>query len=63
MQVLSEVNPQSIPEIVKVFSAEDSNTLMKFIYRGLACPELYNSAALLNWHEQVCADSYCCNPV
>ncbi|RIA94807.1 arp2/3 complex subunit [Glomus cerebriforme] len=39
--------------LVKSLSTEQQDILMKYIYRGMASPNLYNSAVLLSWHEKL----------
>ncbi|GBB94023.1 hypothetical protein RclHR1_22770002 [Rhizophagus clarus] len=40
-------------DLTKSLSTEQQDILMKYIYRGMASPDLYNSAVLLNWHEKL----------
>ena len=53
MEVLNSTKATIIPSLVKSLTTEQQDTLMKYIYRGMASPGLYNSAVLLNWHEKV----------
>ena len=53
MEVLNSTKATIIPSLVKSLTAEQQDILMKYIYRGMASPDLYNSAVLLNWHEKV----------
>lgn len=53
MDVLNSVKATDILSLIKMLSPEQQDILMKYIYRGMASPELYNSAVLLNWHEKV----------
>ncbi|CAG8464333.1 1323_t:CDS:2 [Ambispora gerdemannii] len=54
MDVLNSVKTTDIPLIVKSLSSEQQDTLMKYIYRGMATPESSSSSAiLLNWHEKL----------
>ncbi|CAG8659689.1 1012_t:CDS:2, partial [Acaulospora colombiana] len=52
MEVLNSIKAADVPSLVKNLSTEQQDVLMKYIYRGMASPELYNSAVLLNWHEK-----------
>lgn len=51
MEVLNST--KATVEFVKSLATEQQDILMKYIYRGMASPDLYNSAVLLNWHEKV----------
>ncbi|CAG8518382.1 220_t:CDS:2, partial [Scutellospora calospora] len=53
MEVLNSIKATDIPSLVKNLTLEQQDVLMKYIYRGMASPELYNSAVLLNWHEKL----------
>ncbi len=53
MDVLNSIKATDIPSLLKLLSTEQQDILMKYIYRGMALPKLYNSAVLLNWHEKV----------
>lgn len=51
MEVLNST--KATVDIVKSLSKEQQDILMKYVYRGMASPDLCNSAVLLNWHEKV----------
>ncbi|CAG8572377.1 3047_t:CDS:2 [Racocetra persica] len=53
MEVLNSIKATDIPSLVRNLTLEQQDVLMKYIYRGMASPELYNSAVLLNWHEKL----------
>ncbi|CAG8555616.1 6740_t:CDS:2 [Acaulospora morrowiae] len=53
IEVLNSIKATDIPSLVKNLSSEQQDVLMKYIYRGMASPELYSSAMLLNWHEKL----------
>ena len=53
LETLLAVRPNDMPAIVKSLSPTQLDTLMKYIYRGMAQPEAYNSGLLLTWHEKV----------
>ncbi|KAJ3090063.1 hypothetical protein HK102_004773 [Quaeritorhiza haematococci] len=53
MEALQAVKTVEIPQIVKALDTTRLDMLMKYIYRGMASPELYSSAVLLAWHEKV----------
>ncbi|CAB4405132.1 arp2/3 complex subunit [Rhizophagus irregularis] len=54
-QIVMEVlnSTKATVEFVKSLATEQQDILMKYIYRGMASPDLYNSAVLLNWHEKL----------
>ncbi|KAJ3212195.1 hypothetical protein HDU67_003972 [Dinochytrium kinnereticum] len=52
MEALAAVKASDIPNLIKALSPSDIDVLMKFIYRGFASPDLFNSALLLAWHEK-----------
>ncbi|KAI8619673.1 actin-related protein 2/3 complex subunit 5 [Chytriomyces sp. MP71] len=53
MEALAGPRPADIPAVVKQLPHFQLDILMKFVYRGMAFPELYNSSVLLTWHEKV----------
>jgi actin related protein 2/3 complex, subunit 5 len=53
MEALSAPKSSDIPAILRQLHPQQVDTLMKFIYRGMASPNLFNSALLLAWHEKV----------
>ncbi|CAG8571523.1 739_t:CDS:2 [Funneliformis mosseae] len=53
MDVLNSIKATDIPSLVKLLSREQQDILMKYIYRGMSSPDLYNSTVLLNWHEKL----------
>ncbi|KAI8622644.1 ARP2/3 complex 16 kDa subunit (p16-Arc)-domain-containing protein [Chytriomyces sp. MP71] len=53
MEALAAPRPADIPAVVKQLPPFQLDVLMKFVYRGMAFPELYNSSVLLAWHEKV----------
>eukprot|EP01092_Planopodium_desertum_P013596 TRINITY_DN66363_c0_g1_i1.p1 TRINITY_DN66363_c0_g1~~TRINITY_DN66363_c0_g1_i1.p1 ORF type:complete len:126 (+),score=26.33 TRINITY_DN66363_c0_g1_i1:42-419(+) len=48
--VLNEVKEPDIPKIVGALSADQNDTLVKFIYKALETTE--NSVTLLKWHAE-----------
>jgi len=56
MEVLNST--KATTDFVKSLTIEQQDVLMKYIYRGMASPDLYNSAGLLNWHEKVSISSF-----
>ncbi|KAK9727437.1 arp2/3 complex subunit [Basidiobolus ranarum] len=55
MEVLSSTKLSDIPTVVKSLNPEELDVLMKYLYRGMASPELYNCSVILSWHEKVIA--------
>ncbi|KAI9339083.1 actin-related protein 2/3 complex subunit 5 [Obelidium mucronatum] len=53
MEALAAPRSTDIPVVVKQLPAYQLDVLMKFIYRGMGSPELYNPSVLLAWHEKV----------
>ncbi|KAI8825589.1 actin-related protein 2/3 complex subunit 5 [Fimicolochytrium jonesii] len=52
MEALSAVKSADIFPIVKQLDQAQVDVLVKYIYRGMASPETFNSAVLLAWHEK-----------
>ncbi|KAJ3398568.1 hypothetical protein HDV05_002420, partial [Chytridiales sp. JEL 0842] len=52
VDALSAAKASDIPSLVKALPPAQLDVLMKFIYRGMASPELYNPSILLAWHEK-----------
>ncbi|KAJ3066135.1 hypothetical protein HDU99_003946 [Rhizoclosmatium hyalinum] len=53
MEALAAPRGTDIPVIVKQLAPYQLDTLMKFVYRGMAYPEAFNPSVLLTWHEKV----------
>lgn len=53
LDIINITKSSDIPVIVKSLSLDEQDMLMKYIYKGLASPELGASAVLLGWHEKV----------
>ncbi|KAI9324066.1 actin-related protein 2/3 complex subunit 5 [Zopfochytrium polystomum] len=53
MEALSSVNSAEIVNVVKQLTSAQLDLAMKFIYRGMASPDIYNPSVLLAWHEKV----------
>lgn len=53
MEAMLSARSTDIASVVKGLSSSQMDVLMKYIYRGMAQPELFNSAVLLTWHEKV----------
>ncbi|RUS16700.1 ARP2/3 complex 16 kDa subunit (p16-Arc)-domain-containing protein [Endogone sp. FLAS-F59071] len=58
MEVLNQFRATDVAAAIKVLNTEQRDVLMKYLYAGLAKPELFNSTfnstLLLNWHKEVC---------
>lgn len=59
LEVFNVTKSSDVAAIVKSLSLEEQDVLMKFIYKGLASPELGTSAVLLGWHEKVSKRNTC----
>jgi actin related protein 2/3 complex subunit 5 len=53
MDVLSSVKSTEIPALVKTLNENQLDLLMKYVFKGMAAPEKFNSSTLLQWHEKV----------
>ena len=53
MEALLACRANDMTAIVKSLSVDQVDILMKYIYRGMASPDLFNSGILLQWHEKV----------
>jgi len=53
METLAAVKPSEAAALLKSFSIESIDMLMKFVYKGMARPETYRDSNLLVWHERV----------
>ncbi|SAM08957.1 hypothetical protein [Absidia glauca] len=53
VEVLNVLRSTDIPDIVRSLGTEQRDVLMKYIYAGMAKPEVFNSAVLLTWHEKL----------
>lgn len=53
LAVLNGVKSADIASILKSLDLNQKDTLMKWIYKGLARPELGSGGVLLGWHEKV----------
>ncbi|KAJ3352228.1 hypothetical protein HDU83_008280 [Entophlyctis luteolus] len=53
MEAVSAPRSADVPGVVKQLANTQLDELMKFLYRGMALPETYNSSVLLGWHEKV----------
>lgn len=53
LDIINITKSSDILAIVKSLSLDEQDLLMKYIYKGLASPDLGASAVLLGWHEKV----------
>ncbi|KAI9320170.1 actin-related protein 2/3 complex subunit 5 [Dichotomocladium elegans] len=53
IDALNLVKANDIVSTISSLSIDQQDLLMKYLYAGLARPELYNSAVLLTWHEKL----------
>lgn len=54
LEVLNATRSTDIPAALTPLDLDGHDTLMAYIYKGLAHPENGASAVLLQWHEKVC---------
>lgn len=54
--VLNSVKSTEIASHLRSLDIDQKDTLMKWIYKGLARPDLGSSGVLLGWHEKVSKD-------
>ena len=57
MSILNSTKSTDISNIVKSLSPDAQDTLMKYIYKGMALPGWgdVSGSVLLGWHEKVCS--------
>ena len=55
VSILNSTKAADIPGIVKALSTDAQDTLMKYLYKGMALPEWgdVSGSVLLGWHEKV----------
>ncbi|KAJ3385444.1 hypothetical protein HDU84_002244 [Entophlyctis sp. JEL0112] len=53
MEAVSAPRSADVPAVVRQLGIAQLDELMKFLYRGMAFPETYNSSVLLGWHEKI----------
>ena len=55
--ILNSTKATDIPGIVRALSPDAQDTLMKYLYKGMAVPGQgeVSGSVLLAWHEKVCA--------
>ncbi|KAF9972407.1 hypothetical protein BGZ73_004470 [Actinomortierella ambigua] len=53
MDVLNSTKLSDVPQLVKELTPVDQDVLMKYLYKGMASPEQYNSGVLLAWYEKL----------
>lgn len=56
LTILNTTKSTEIPAVIKALSSEEHDTLMKYIYKGMAMPGWgdISGSVLLGWHEKVC---------
>lgn len=57
LEIFNVTKSSDVAQIVKSLNVEEQDVLMKYLYKGLASPELGASAVLLGWHEKVSVNS------
>ena len=58
MDVLSAFKADEVKKCVSAMTEGEKDIAMKYIYKGMAAPETYNSAVLLVWHGAVSPPPY-----
>lgn len=53
IDVLNAIKSTDIAGHLSSLDWDAQDTLMKYLYKGMEQPGLYNTAVLLNWHEKV----------
>jgi actin related protein 2/3 complex, subunit 5 len=53
IEVLNAIKSTDISEHLGSLDWNAQDTLMKYLYKGMEQPGLYNTAVFLNWHEKV----------
>ena len=53
MDVFSAFKADEVKKCVAAMTEDEKDVAMKYIYKGMAAPETYNSAVLLVWHGAV----------
>ncbi|BFZ63748.1 arp2/3 complex subunit [Saitoella coloradoensis] len=53
METLNSIKGSEIAGLLKGLSMEEQDTLMKYLYKGMERPEVFNSSVLLSWHEKL----------
>lgn len=52
-ELLSSIKTNEILNAIKILNTEQQDVLMKYLYKGLMSPKIYNPTILLNWHEKL----------
>ncbi|KAJ3265094.1 hypothetical protein HDU77_006528 [Chytriomyces hyalinus] len=53
MEALSAPRANEVSLVVQQLAPFQLDTLIKFVYRGMAHPDLYSASMLLGWHEKI----------
>ncbi|KAI8093272.1 actin-related protein 2/3 complex subunit 5 [Halteromyces radiatus] len=53
VDLLNGFRATDIPDTIKNLSSDQRDVLMKYLYAGMAKPEVFNSSVLLTWHEKL----------
>lgn len=56
LTILNTTKSTEIPAVIKSLSQDNQDTLMKYLYKGMAMPGWgdISGSVLLGWHEKVC---------
>jgi len=50
---LNAIKSTDIAQHLMSLDVDAQDMLMKYLYKGMEQPKVYNTAVLLNWHEKV----------
>jgi len=53
LEVLNAIKSTDISGHIVGLDSDGQDTLMKYLYKGMEQPGVYNTAVLLIWHEKV----------
>ena len=54
IDVLNGIKATDISAHLGLLGLDERDTLMKYLYKGMEQPAVFNTSVLLNWHEKVC---------
>jgi actin related protein 2/3 complex subunit 5 len=59
VEVLNAIKSTDIGGHIAGLDSDGRDTLMKYLYKGMEQPGVYNTVVLLIWHEKVFSQSGC----
>ena len=62
VSILNSTKAADVPTVLKSLSSDAQDTLMKYLYKGMAMPGWgdVSGSVLLVWHEKVCCEFELC---